>query len=69
MAKRTYERWIRKPGASKSLARERAVVVHRNGCRYVAGTRQKLSEDVLLRHYNRVSKARITVTSKKTVRK
>ncbi len=69
MATRVYERWIRKPGAPKSLARERAVMVYRNGIRYVAGTRQKLNECVLLRHYNRVAKARITVKSKKTVRK
>ncbi len=68
MAKRVYERWIRKPGAPKSLARERAVAV-RGRTRYIAGTRQKLSESVLLLHYNRVAKARITVTSKKTVRK
>lgn len=68
MAKTTYERWIRKPGAPKSLSRERAVALKRNGTRYLAGTRQKVSESVLLRHYNRVSKVQITVTSKKTVR-
>lgn len=68
MATRIYERWIRKPGAPKSLARERAVVV-RGRNRFIAGTRKRLSEGVLLQHYNRVAKARITVTSKKTVRK
>ena len=64
-----YERWIRKPGAPKTFARERAVAVGPRGRRYLAGTQKKLSEDVLLRHYNRVAKARIRVTSKKTVRK